>query len=397
MQITLTSKMQIFPDEESKRILLDTMHAYRDACNYVSGFVFSTQSLDLKVLQNKLYYNIRSKYKLKAQMAISVLRTVRTCYKARDSRIDEWSCIRFNKPQVELLWNRDYSISKGKVSLCTLNGRLKIPFDDNRLSYKGRFGTAKLVYRHNKFFLNIPVTTEIPDAHLSDINCVVGIDRGVRFLATTYDSYGKTIFFSGAEYKNKRNHYCELRKQLKNVGTPSSKRRLKSIVLRENRWINDMNHCISKALVEAYPMGTLFVLEDLNNIQSFIRKRNIKNQYILSNWPYFDLEAKLIYKAALKGQVVLKVDPAYTSQTCPLCGRRDKRSRIRDKHLFRCSSCRYKSNDDRVAAINLYSKGMQYLVQSGESMPLFGGARSIVPDAMPVLESPFPVSIETVS
>ena len=151
MQITLTSKMQIFPDEESKRILLDTMHAYRDACNYVSGFVFSTQSLDLKLLQNKLYYNIRSKYKLKAQMAISVLRTVRTCYKARDSRIDEWSCIRFNKPQVELLWNRDYSISKGKVSLCTLHGRLKIPFDYNRLSYKGSFGTAKLVYRHNKF------------------------------------------------------------------------------------------------------------------------------------------------------------------------------------------------------------------------------------------------------
>lgn len=389
MQITLTSKVQIFPDEECKRMLIDTMHAYRDACNYVSSFVFSTQSLDLKVLQNNLYYNIRSKYSLKAQMAISVLRTVRTCYKARDSRNDEWPFIRFNKPQLDLLWNRDYSISKGKISICTLYGRLKIPFDYSRLSYKGRFGTAKLVYRHNKFFLNIPVTREIPEAHLSDINCVVGIDRGVRFLATTYDSYGKTTFFSGADYKNKRNHYYELRKQLKKIGTPSSKRRLKAIAQRENRWINDLNHCISKALVEAYPRGTLFILEDLNNIQSFILKNKTNNQYILSNWPYFDLEEKLVYKAALKGQVVLKVDPAYTSQTCPLCGRVDKRSRIKAKHLFRCSACRYKSNDDRVAAINLYSKGMQYLVQSGESMPLFGGARSIVPDAMPVLETPF--------
>lgn len=66
-----------------------------------------------------------------------------------------------------------------------------------------------------------------------------------------------------------------------------------------------------------------------------------------------------------------------------------------DRNIFRCIYCRYKSNDDRVAAINLYSKGIQYLVQSGESMPLFGGARSIVPDAMPVLETPFPVSSET--
>ena len=86
-----------------------------------------------------------------------------------------------------------------------------------------------------------------------------------------------------------------------------------------------------------------------------------------------------MYKAAIKGQMVIKVDPAYTSQKCPLCGRRDKSSRLRNQHLFRCISCRYKSNDDRVAALNLYELGMKYLVQSGESMSLFGGARSIVP------------------
>lgn len=37
----------------------------------------------------------------------------------------------------------------------------------------------------------------------------------------------------------------------------------KAIAQRENRWINDMNHCISKTLVEAYPKGTMFVIEDL--------------------------------------------------------------------------------------------------------------------------------------
>ena len=390
MKITLTFKVRIFPDEECKCFLKDTMRAYRDACNYVSSFVFSTQSLELKELQKNLYYNLRTEYGLKSQMALSVLRTVRSCYKARDSRNDKWSFIKFNKPQLDLLWNRDYSISKDRFSISTLYGRLKIPFDRNGLLDKGKFGTAKLVFRHNKFFLHIPITKEIPDTPLCEINCIVGIDRGVRFLATTFDSNGKTTFFSGANYISKRNHYYELRKQLKQVGTASSKRRLRAVAQRENRWINDLNHCISKALVETYPRGTLFVLEDLNNIQSRSSKFRDNINYVIKTWPYFDLERKLTYKAAMKGQKVVKVDPAYTSQTCPLCGRKDKRSRLKKKHLFRCTTCRYKSNDDRVAAINLYSKGMQYLVQSGESMPLFGGARSIVPDAKPALETPFP-------
>lgn len=379
MKITLTSKVKIYPDEEAKKLLLETMRAYRDACNFVSAFIFSTQTLDLKLLQNSCYYEIRRCFGLRSQMAISVMRTVRACYKARDAQSIEWSFIKFNKPQLELIWNRDYSLTKGVFSVNTLKGRLKISYDINRMPSEGKFGTAKLVFRHNKFFLNIPVTQEVSDINAGDIGYIVGIDRGVRFLATTYDSSGNTKFFSGADYRNKRNHYQKLRQQLRQVGTPSSKRRLKAIAEGENRWINDLNHCISKALVEAYPKGTLFVLEDLNHIQSSTYKIRTKDQYALTMWPYFDFELKLMYKAAIKGQMVIKVDPAYTSQKCPLCGRRDKSSRLRNQHLFRCISCRYKSNDDRVAALNLYELGMKYLVQSGESMPLFGGARSIVP------------------
>lgn len=388
MKITLTSKVQIYPNEDSRIVLMDTMRAYRDACNFVSAFVFSNQTLDLRELQQNLYYDLRDRFGLRSQMAISVLRSVRTCYKARDARSNEWSCIRFTKPQIDLIWNRDYSITKGFFSINTLEGRIKVPLE-NTVFPNGKFGTAKLTFRHNKFYLNIPVTMERPDISFADINCVVGIDRGVRFLTTIYDSYGKTTFVSGADYRKKREHYYELRQQLQQAGTSSSRRRLKAIVQRENRWINDLNHCISKALVEAYPRGTLFVLENLKNIQKTFSILTTKQGYVLEKWPYFDLERKIVYKAALRGQMVIKVDPAYTSQTCPLCGRRNKQSRIRNKHLFKCTACRYETNDDRVAAINLYSKGMQYLVQSGESMPLFGGARSIVPDAMPVLECPF--------
>ncbi len=50
--------------------------------------------------------------------------------------------------------------------------------------------------------------------------------------------------------------------------TPSSRRRLKAIGQRENRWMQDINHQVSKALVENNPKHTLFVLEDLSGIRN---------------------------------------------------------------------------------------------------------------------------------
>ncbi len=46
------------------------------------------------------------------------------------------------------------------------------------------------------------------------------------------------------------------------------KRKIKSIGSRENRWMNDINHSITKALVDKYGENTLFVLEDLTNVRN---------------------------------------------------------------------------------------------------------------------------------
>ena len=147
--------------------------------------------------------------------------------------------------------------------------------------------------------------------------------------------------------------------------------------------MRDLDHCISKALAEIYPEGTLFVLEDLKGIRKATERIRVSDRYVSVSWPYYDLEQKLIYKAAMHGHKVIKVDPAYTSQTCPHCGRRDSASRDKRRHLFRCTGCGYTSNDDRIAAMNLYSMGNKYLVQSGVSMPLSGGVQSITPDVTP--------------
>ncbi len=368
MQQTVTAKLQILINSSDKQIIYDTMKAYSNACNYVSEYIYKTHNLSRYSVQENTYYHVREVYKLRSQMAVSCVRTVIAKYKTILESQNKWIKPAFRLPQLDLVWNRDYSLNtKNNIfSVNTLNGRIKVQFYANGyehyFSENCKFGTAKLVFKHGKFFLHIPVTYEINELTMSEVSNVVGVDRGIRFIVTTYDSNGQTNFYDGNIIKQKRGHYKALRKELQQVRTPSSRRRLKAIGQRENRWMQDVNHCISKALVENNPDSTLFVIEDLTGIRAATEKVLVKDRYISVSWSYFDLEQKLTYKALKHHQLVKKVNPAYTSQTCPKCGHTEKANRNKKLHLFCCKNCGYKSNDDRIGAMNLYRMGINLLV-----------------------------------
>lgn len=374
MQQTVTAKLQILVNPSDKQILCDTMKAYSDACNYVSDYIYNTHNLSRYSVQEDTYYQVREVYGLRSQMAVSCVRTVISKYKTILENQNKWIKPVFRLPQLELVWNRDYSLNtkNDTFSVNTLNGRIKVKFYKNGFDQYFldgcKFGTAKLVFKHGRFFLHIPVTYEINELTMSDVSNVVGVDRGIRFIATTYDSKGKTNFYDGNTIKQKRGHYKALRKELQQVRTPSSRRRIKAVGQRENRWMQDVNHCISKALVESNPDGTLFVLEDLTDIRSATEKVLVKDRYVSVSWSYYDLEQKLTYKALKNHQLVEKVNPAYTSQACPKCGHTEKANRDKHNHIFCCKACNYKSNDDRIGAMNLYRMGINLLVPDTVAM-----------------------------
>ena len=368
-QITITAKIQISVNTDSKVLLDETMSVYSDACNYVSEYVFRTHDLKQFSLNKVLYSAIREKFSLKSQMTQSVFKTVIARYKTILENQKEWIKPSFKKPQYDLVWNRDYSLTKNCFSVNTLNGRVKLPYFTEGMSkyfdhdiYK--FGTAKLVNKHGKYFLHIPVTYDIEESNISDICNVVGIDRGINFVAATYDSKHKSAFVSGKTIKQKRAHYSKLRKELQMCRTPSARRRLLAVGQRENRWMQDVNHQVSKALVESNPKHTLFVLEDLSGIRNATERVRTKDRYVSVSWSFYDLEQKLIYKAKQKQSIVIKVDPRYTSQCCPVCGHIEKANRNKKIHLFACKNCGYKSNDDRIGAMNLYRMGINYFEES---------------------------------
>ena len=368
-QMTVTAKIQISVTTEDKILLDETMSVYRNACNYVSDYVFRTHDLKQFSLNKALYSTVRKQFGLKSQMAQSVFKTVIARYKTILENQKEWIKPSFKKPQYDLVWNRDYSLTQNHFSVNTLKGRVKLPFFAKGMSkyfdhtiYK--FGTANLVNKHGKYFLHIPVTYEVEESNISDICNVVGIDRGINFVVATYDSKHKSNFVSGRVIKQKRANYSKLRKELQMRQTPSARRRMKAIGQRENRWMQDVNHCVSKALVEQNPKHTLFVLEDLSGVRNATERVKTQNRYVSVSWSFYDLEQKLIYKAKQKRSSVIKVNPAYTSQCCPACGHIEKSNRNKKMHLFTCKNCGYKSNDDRIGAMNLYRMGINFLEES---------------------------------
>ena len=368
-QITITAKVQIVATDTDKVLLNKTMSVYCDACNYVSDYVFRTHDLKQFSLNKILYSTLREKFSLKSQMAQSVFKTVIARYKTILENQNEWIKPSFKKPQYDLVWNRDYSLTQNCFSVNTLNGRVKLPyFAEGMSKYFNhsiyRFGTAKLVNKRGKYYLYIPVTYEVEESNISDICNVVGIDRGINFVVATYDSKHKSGFVSGKAIKQKRANYSRLRKELQMRHTPSSRRRLKAIGQRENRWMQDINHQVSKALAIGNPKHTLFVLEDLTGIRNVTERVKTKNRYVSVSWSFYDLEQKLIYKAKQNQSSVIKVDPRYTSQCCPACGHTEKSNRNKKIHLFTCKNCGYTSNDDRIGAMNLYRMGINYLADS---------------------------------
>ena len=108
------------------------------------------------------------------------------------------------------------------------------------------------------------VSKEFPDVSREEIKQVHGHDRGMVNLTTTCDEKEEILYVSGKKVSEVRARYDRTRASLQRKGTKGAKRVLKRLSGRENGFMNDVNHRISKAL--ALKPNTLHALEDLTGI-----------------------------------------------------------------------------------------------------------------------------------
>jgi len=150
--------------------------------------------------------------------------------------------------------------------------------------------------------------------------------------------------------------------------TSISRRRCRELQQRlsgkEARYQKQINHEISKAIVtRAQEIPAIIALEDLTGIRDGVNQKAGKNQRRrINGWAFYQLKEFLTYKALQVGIPLVLVNPAYTSQTCYVCGERG----IRNGKSFKCPSCGWSGDSDLNGAKNIAFLG-RYVGRPGGS------------------------------
>ena len=98
--------------------------------------------------------------------------------------------------------------------------------------------------------------------------------------------------------------------------------------------------------------------EDGNGYKQNGKKRKSGLNKVLLDNGIGQLRTFIENKANERGRKVIRVNPKYTSQTCPNCGNIDKANRV-SQSKFKCVSCGYEAHADQNAAANILIRGLQ--------------------------------------
>lgn len=208
-----------------------------------------------------------------------------------------------------------------------------------------KLGTMRIVVKGYTLVAQIVYEVDTLDVKIN--GNVMGVDLGIKCPAVSYCS-DKSVKFHGNGRKNKyiRRHYASVRKKLQRAKKRKAIKRIKN---KEQRVMRDIDHKLSRDIVNTAMAHnvSLIKLERLQNIRSSTRQSR-KNNKNLHSWPFYRLAQFIEYKAKLVGISVEYVNPAYTSQKCPICG---DVHHAKDR-TYTCK-CGFSTHRDLLGAINI--------------------------------------------
>ncbi|MBC7532717.1 MAG: transposase [Oligoflexus sp.] len=195
----------------------------------------------------------------------------------------------------------------------------------------------------------------------------IGVDRGVRTpFETNLKSYDLTN--SAKRKVNGKERFIKRQQRKLHRQVKGSKKRNKTKAKIQKAWVQihnireDFSHKVSHDLV-VKSSAKIICLENLNIAgmtksskgtkaapgKKVAQKRGLNKSILSKGWG--STAAKIQYKAQRNMKIVVKINPAYTSQTCSCCGHVSKESR--NAKAFDCVSCHYKDDADKNASNNI--------------------------------------------
>jgi putative transposase len=217
-----TLQVKLLPSSTQHTALLETMHAFNAACSWIAEHAYQQRCASKFQLQKTLYYEIKHRFGLSAQLAIRAIAKTVEAYKR-----DKSQQVAF-RPDGAVVYDERLMGFKGveAVSLATLHGREVIPMqmgDYQRVQLHRAKGQADLVLVKGAFFLL--VTLDTPEEPPIVPERFLGIDLGIVNLAT--DSDGNS--YTGDDVEVVRQRTMTHRETFQRTGTKRAKRRLKAM------------------------------------------------------------------------------------------------------------------------------------------------------------------------
>ncbi|MBE3000025.1 IS200/IS605 family element transposase accessory protein TnpB [Nocardiopsis sp. HNM0947] len=366
-------QVKLLPTPEQARALEATLHACNRAANEASRVVQARGLQHKYALHHAVYQRIKAEFGLSAQPAARVIGKVADAYTTRQAHLKagklgrpgaprrrriESTPIDFRPDAAQPFDDRclSWQMDARTVSIWTVQGRMKhlaltgSP-EQLKLLADHRQGESDLIRRNGMWFL--AATCEVPEQPLNTVpDGFVGVDLGIVEIATTSDGNR----YAGRVLNRYRRRQNRLRAKLQKKNSKSAKRLLKRRSRREARRARDINHQISKRIVErAERTDRGIALEDLRGIRGRVRLARAQRS-TLHSWSFAQLRNFISYKARRSGVPVQMVDPAYSSQTCSECDHTSRLNRS-GRGRFVCRSCGVVLHADVNASRNLARSG----------------------------------------
>ncbi len=235
--------------------------------------------------------------------------------------------------------------------------KIKLP---KKLKLEGRLMGVRLKYGE------IIIVTQLLDEKRLTQN-TVGVDLGVNTLIAVTDGE-KSLLISGREvkainqYRNKKLASIQSRISSKDRYSRRWKKlqRRKARLLKKSKHkIYDILHKATRKIANYFPNSKVYVGEPFNSAS---QKLNHKAAQQVSE----ACNSKLIWMLDYKTSGAIQVSEAYSSQTCPVCGCRNKCRRV-----YLCEGCGFIAPRDLVGAMNIRTIGMKGKLGIADSLPRF--------------------------
>jgi putative transposase len=351
---TISVKCKIQVPIELRSEIDRTLHFFADACNQILEVAKREKCWNTTKLHHLVYKPVRASTGIKANHVCQAIRrvignakTVKQVHKFRPTSIN------LDARTFQYL----EELQTVGVTLMCGRKKFKLSIGNYQLALlKGQTPTAATLNK-TKHYINICV--DLPTNPTGKTPKVIGVDLGRRDIATT--SNGDS--WSGKQIQNTRDRYSKVRANVQSKRTRSSRKLLRRLSGREQRFQKWLNHNISKQLVQdAKQSNSALAFEDLTNIRQSLNQqpRSKTERRRTNNWAFYQLRMFVDYKANIAGVRVVFVPPAYTSQTCSRCHHVHpvKGKSYRSNKSFKCGHCGFEHDADINAALNIAALGV---------------------------------------